>query len=128
MREFQEKKKRRKIIYSWWSFVLLGSVFVFFMFSSVKVYVSGKGAYVKNEDFQKSLNEAMKRKNELEVEIARMKSESGKEEEIRKKFNVAKPGERLLVIMDKNDKDDNIKIVATTTGFWKIFSKLFGKD
>lgn len=128
MREYQEKKKIRKVIYSKWVFFLLGLVLVFLVFSVVKVYLGGRGASAKREEINKNLEAAEKRKSELEAEIARLESASGAEEEIRKRFNVARPGEKVLVILDK--PAENVKIDGESgAGFfakiWQTVKSVF---
>ena len=61
--------------------------------------------------------------------MARMESESGQEGEIRKRFDVAKPGEKILVIVDKNSEDVKINDEENKVGFfsrvWQWIERLF---
>lgn len=126
MREFQEKKKIRKIIYSKWVFFLLAMIMVFLVFSIIKVYVGGRGASAKRNEINKNLEIAEKRKKELEAEISRLESASGAEEEIRKRFNVVRPGEKVLVIVDK--PAENVKISDESGfGFFAKFGRALKK-
>ena len=62
----------------------------------------------KSEEIKEELVKLETRNAELAAEAARLGSESGKEGEIRKRFDVAKPGEKILVIIDKNSEDVKI--------------------
>ena len=63
-----------------------------------------------------------KRNAELAAEAARLESESGREGEIKKRFDVAKPGEKILVIVDKNSEDVKINGAENNVG---LFSRIW---
>ncbi len=122
MQEFQEKRKLRKIIFSRKVLVLLAFVSAFLIFSTVKVYIKSRNAVSKNEEVKKEVAVLEQRKSELEKEIARLQSMSGAEEEVRKKFNVQKPGEEALVIVEKNNENDKINQGESSGFFTKIWN------
>lgn len=123
MREFQERRKVRKILYSKKIIVLLFLVVVFLLFSTIKVYLKSRNAASKRDETRKELAELEQRKAELEKDVNRFQSESGLEEEIRNKFNVQKPGEKVLVIVDKSAENVNIESGNELNDF---FSKIWG--
>ena len=123
MREFQEKRKIRGILYSKKMVILLLLITAFLFFSTIKVYLKSKNALSKNEEAKKELDDLEKRKAELEKEVNQLQSESGLEEEVRKKFNVQKPGEKVLVIVDKNTENGKIDSGNELNDF---FSKIWG--
>lgn len=128
MREYQEKKKIRKIIYSKWGFIFLFVVLTALVFSTSKIYVKSRNAALKNEEISAALIELENRGLELESEIKRLQSESGIEGEIRKRFNMGKPEEKVILIVDKND--ENNKINQEETGnfllkAWRAIKKIF---
>lgn len=108
MREFQEKRRLKKIVYSRWSFLALFAVFVFLAYSVVRVYMAKHSAETRAEEIKKKLTGTETRIKELENEIARLESSSGLEEELRKQFNMAKPGEKSVLIVDKIGETDKI--------------------
>ncbi len=101
MREFQDKKKNRKRLYSIWSLLALLVVLVFF----------GKGvvsAYEKERSTKEELNRLAAQKADIESrydniskEIDTLKTSEGMESAIRQKFDVAKKGEGVIVVVDK---------------------------
>jgi cell division protein FtsB len=121
MQEFQEKRKLRKIIFSRKVLVLLAFVSAFLIFSTVKVYIKSRNAVSKNEEIKKEVADLEQRKSDLQKEISRLQSESGAEEEVRKKFNVQKPGEEVLVIVEKNNENDKINQGESSGFFTKIW-------
>ncbi|MCK6462544.1 MAG: hypothetical protein L6Q29_01855 [Candidatus Pacebacteria bacterium] len=108
MREYQEKKKIKKRIYSNWAFALLAALFVFLVYSTVKIYLKGRAVGENAARVRGNLSSLEQEKEELEREIARLQNADGAEEELRKKFNIGKRDEKLVVILDK--KEENVKI------------------
>lgn len=118
MREFQEKRNFKKIIYSGWLQIILGIIFLALVFPTVKVYKKSRISAEKSKEIKEEIVKLEKRNAELAAEAARLESESGKEGEIRKRFDVAKPGEKILVIIDKNSEDVKINDAENKTGFF----------
>ena len=129
MREFQEKRKFKKIIYSGWLQIFLGVVLSALVFSTVKVYKKSQISAKRSGEIKEEMAKLEKRNAELAAEAARLESESGKEGEIRKRFDVAKPGEKILVIVDKNSEDVKINGENIQTGFfyrlWRWVERFF---
>lgn len=130
MREFQERRKIRKIFFSIPVIAILLIIAIFLLFSNIKVYKKSKEAIFLSSIVEQELAELEKRKLELESNIAVLQTESGIEEEIRKKFNVQKPGEEVLVIVDKAEDNAQInskkgKITGFFSKIWKAIKSIF---
>ena len=129
MREFQEKRKFKKIVYSARLQVILGIVFFALVFSAVKLYKKSRIGVQKFQEIKEEMAGLEKRNAELAVEAARLESESGQEGEIRKRFDVAKPGEKIIVIVDKIGEDVKINGADVKIGFfskiWRWIKNLF---
>lgn len=65
-------------------------------------------------------NELKNREKMLTSEIERLKTKDGIEEEIRNKFNVAKPGEHLVVIVDDASTSKS-GTANESAGWWQNF-------
>ena len=118
MREFQEKRKFNKLIHSGWLQIFLGIVLLALIFSTVKVYKKSRMSAQKSQEIKEEMAKLEKRNAELAAEAARLESESGREGEIRKRFDVAKPGEKILVIVDKTSEDVKINGAENNVGFF----------
>ena len=118
MREFQEKRKFKKIVYSVWLQAILGIIFLTLVFSAVKVYKKSRISVQKFQEIKEEMAGLEKRNAELAAKAARLESESGREGEIRKRFDVAKPGEKIIVIVDKNSEDVKINGAENKGGFF----------
>jgi len=129
MREFQEKRKFKKIIYSAWLQIFFGIVLLALVFPAVKVYKKSRISADKSEEIKEEMAKLEKRNAELAAEATRLEGESGKEEEIRKRFDVAKPGEKILVIVDKIGEDVKINGADVKIDFfskiWRWIKNLF---
>lgn len=128
MREFQEKRKIRGFLYSKKIIILLLLITAFLLFSTIKVYLKSRNALSKNEEAKKELAELEKRRAGLETDVDRLNTESGLEEEIRKNLNVQRPGEKVLVIVDKNAENGKIEAGNELNDFFsKIWEWVKGK-
>jgi len=65
-----------------------------------------------------SLNSLQAREKMLSSEIERLKTASGKEEEIREKYGLIKEGEEMIVVVD-DDSSNNSGPVSTPISFWQ---------
>ena len=120
-----EKRKIKKRVYSWWSVILLAVIAFFFVSNTWDVYKK----YVESKKNIASLHEryedAQEREGELIKKIDHLNSESGLEEEIRGKFNVAKDGEQVVVIIS-SDTEEVPEVVENPGLIKRLWSKLFG--
>ncbi len=64
------------------------------------------------------------RKDMLNSEIGRLKTDNGVEEEIRSKFNVAKPGETVVVVINGSSSTSS-QNSSGNKGFWASFWSIF---
>lgn len=125
MREFQQQRILRHLIYSKFSIFLLFAVFLFFAFSTIGIYKKKREAAQKNNDVEKELNDLMAKKDYLEAKVNRLDTGTGVEEELRDKFQIAMPGEEVLIIVDESGKGaDKESAIETEDKSW--FFRLFG--
>ncbi|MFH0803609.1 MAG: septum formation initiator family protein [Candidatus Tagabacteria bacterium] len=128
MREFQERRKLRRIIFSRFAFVLLGIILIFLTYSTAKIYLRSRQAKEVNEMVKKEVEDLKNRKSELEASVKRLQTEAGAEEEIRSKFPVQKPGENAVMIVEGETKSENL-IANSSIGFfqkiWQFVKNIF---
>lgn len=89
---------------------------------TAKVYLKSRKAVEKNQEIQAQLEELEKRKSELGKEVTQLETEGGREEKIREKFDVIKPGENVLKIINKSPENDRINQEEENKNF---FSKIW---
>lgn len=118
MREFEQKKKIKSRLYSKITIIILGLIFLLLAKACFSVYQKQRDTKEKLTRAEAALTELSDRRTNLQEETARLQSSEGIEEEIRRKFQVSKEGEKVIVIVD-DQKDQNMP--ATSTSF---FSKV----
>ncbi len=125
MREFQERRVWRRIIFSRLAFVFISAALIFVFYSTVKIYLRSRETVSVNDAIRQKMEEMESKKNDLSAAITRLESAEGEEEEIRKRFPVQKPGEKSVIIVEENLKADSG--VQSEKGFFqKIWQ--FAKD
>lgn len=104
MREFHAIQKQhdtwQKIIHSKWFLIFLGICIFFLSRGLLRIYGKYKAVQHDYVELQTDVTTLQKRDAELDVYIKRIDSPEGKDYEIRKKLDVAKPGEKTLYIID----------------------------
>ena len=110
MFDFYEKRKIKQLLYSWPTLILLALVSFFLLNAVLEVYKKEKETRINKNQQLFQLEELEKRQIALEEEILRLSTPRGVEEEIRQKFEVAKEGEGVIVIVDIPKSDGERKV------------------
>lgn len=129
MKDFQQRKKVRKILYS-------RNVIIVLCVVTILLVRGAWGVMEKNLESKKNvvlledqLSEARKKNEELSKHIAILNTEEGVESEIRQKFSVSKEGEQVAVIIDPKPLAETGPVekesIFVRIGNW--FSKLFSE-
>lgn len=125
MREFSQKRRMMKKIYSIPVLIFLLIILFFVLKGTWGIFKKSSFSEKQRIAVEAELIALQERKNSIEKKIQRLNTETGIEEEIRSKFDVAKEGERLIVIVDEEEKvltDEKeggaIDKFFTTIGSW----------
>lgn len=104
MFDFHEKRKIRNVVYSKAS---IGLVLLLTAVLSFSVYerftVEGEMAE-KREIKERELEELRHRSALLEAKVEHLKNDRGIEEELRSRFDVAKEGEQVVILLDESEE------------------------
>lgn len=122
MREFQEKRELKRIIFSRASVIALFVLLIFLSVFTVKTFLKYRKAVLKSEQIAQETEDMLRKTEDLREKISRLETAGGLEEEMRGKFNVAKPGEEVLTIIDKTKGNDKMNEEKGARGF---FSKIW---
>lgn len=127
MREFQERRVWRKIIFSKFSFVFLIGVLAFFVYSTAKIYLRSRAAKEANNLMEQEIESLEAKKAELEASIKRLQTEAGAEEAIRDKFPVQKPGEQMVIIVEEQNKNSPPTSTSSSlpSKIWQFLKNMF---
>ncbi len=116
------QKMWHKIAFSW--VTILSLVFVVFILTKgvFGMYQKNVRASERAQDALTELAKVEKREASLNKNLGHIKTSRGVEEELRRKFDVAREGEHLLVIIDKEIEPENKK--DTDSWFGGLWRKL----
>jgi cell division protein FtsB len=123
MREFQEKKRFRRFLYSKGMVALLLIMAIFFGRATWNLYKKAHESAANASQAQNALKRLEDRQKVLNEEISRLKTDEGIEAEIRSKYGVSKPGEQVLIIVD--DQKATTTEVREEEGWWQKFKEAF---
>lgn len=124
MLEFYEKRKLKRVLYSWPVLVVLLIPAVYFMTVAWHAYLKEREAHTNMLAATAELERLKERESILDKEIGRLSSERGIEEELREKYEVGKPGEHMIVLIDKDQDQKDVSPPIRQKGF---FGRLWEK-
>ena len=99
MKKFEEKRKFRRALYSRPSVALLVLASIFIGSEIWGWYGKYSESGENRAIAERKLVRLKYRENQLRAEIAALKTEQGIEREIRTKFGLVRPGERVIVVV-----------------------------
>jgi cell division protein FtsB len=105
MASFGKKKTLRDYFYSRPVIVVLGILFVFLLVSVYGRYTVAREMSHRREVTETEKQELLERKKILEEKVEYLGGERGLEEEIRTHFDVAKEGEKVIILMGEEKKE-----------------------
>ena len=128
MREFQEKHKMKRRIYSKTSLFILFCILVLTARGVLGVYAkeSASRADLARVNAEKAQLQA--RAANIETDSSRISTPEGVEAEIRTKFDVAKKDEGVIVIVDRNDAPPVEEDKGILKKFWDSIVGVFHKN
>lgn len=120
MLDFHEKRKMRNLVYSKVVLFFLLMIIFLLSYSVWGIYQKERETQIRKTQRAQVLTEVKERERVLEEEIERLSTQRGVEEEIRSKFDVARVGERILVIVDAPEENVPLKNEEGVT-MWQRF-------
>ena len=126
MRDFQARKRWHRVFRSdaFLFFVLVANIVL--IKSVWGVYKKDSVARINREGAEIILANLQDKRDGLEKEIAKLKTDRGVEEELRRRFQVVRPGEQVLVIVDKDDEKSPVVLPQPQSTPEYIWSQLVG--
>lgn len=125
MRQFQDKLRFRKRLYSRVTLVALVAVILLLGNGVAGMILKERQSTKLKENTETKLAELQERKNYLSNAIENLKTPDGIEAEMRENFTIAKPGEKVIIVV----KEDNSVATSTSEGFFggivEFFKNLF---
>jgi len=125
MKEFQERRKIKRKIYSKTSLVILLILIILLARSTWSIYQKEKESKQNIVIANNEVAELQSRHDLLQSQVELLKTPTGQEEAIRQKYQVAKDGEDMVVIIDSTSTPTSSVVNTNGSGFWSGFMNLF---
>ncbi len=100
MFDFHEKRKIRNVVFSKFTILILLVLIGLLSMSVFERFMALRAITEKREVREEELHGLQQRAAALEAEVEYMQHGRGIEEELRNRFDVAKEGERVIIIVD----------------------------
>ncbi|MEI6296042.1 MAG: septum formation initiator family protein [bacterium] len=124
MRDLQGRNSWKRFFYSDIVAIVLLVILFFIARNVFDVYTKDTTAQKKLELAQLNLSALNDKKLALKDNVDKLKTDRGVEEELRRRFQVSKEGEQVLVIVDKNEGKKEVEVEVPKTwlqDFWDKF-------
>jgi cell division protein FtsB len=118
--------------YKFWhspvALILLFLILIFFGYKIIDLIQKERETSHKKELILDQIDTLKSRESSLNNDIAKLETEEGREEIIREKYQVAKEGEKMVIIVDEDNRGDLINEgVKGSHGFWNWVKSIFRK-
>lgn len=125
MLEFSQRRRLRRMLYSKPVAIALLLLVGFLSYTTYGMYQTSHEAYLRKQTAAAKLADLEERQDFLTGEIARLKTDRGVEAEVRQKFDVAKEGEKVIVIVEEKATSTDDR--PQKTGIWATVKNWFKK-
>ena len=124
MREFEHKRKVRRILSSPLVLLPLAVLLVFLVRGTWNIYVKNRDGIAELRLAQERLARIEERQSTLSAGIEKLNTESGIEGEIRDRFQMAKEGEEVIVIVDAESEQKQLPMSQESflQKIWNFFT------
>lgn len=122
VRDLQDRKRFRRILGSPITGVILFVVVAMLAKSDYNIYKTNQIARINREESDRRLLLLQEKHDRLSLELQKLKTARGIEEELRNKFQVTKSGEEVLVVLDEDIPKPPIE---ADKGYWQKFIDFF---
>ena len=124
MLQFYEKRSWRTLLRSWWFVGVLALICLFLLSVVINRLSIERDMAERRAAAEAELSALRAREAELKDKVEYLGSERGMEAEMRRNFDVAQPGEQVVIILDEEESEGDIQPLTPTTEDtppWYIF-------
>ena len=121
MTDFRQKQKIKRVLYSRITLFFLTILIVIVTYNTWDIYKKERATKEILLKVQAEYSELQKREEFLAGEIQRLETDAGIEAEIRERYGVGRPGEEVIVLLEKQNKEE----IVEEKGFWKKIQSWF---
>jgi len=124
MLQFYQKRSWVRVLQTWWFVGVLAIVCVLMTMVVFNRFQIEREMSLRRAEAEQHLANLQARKADIEDKVEYLGSERGMEAEMRRNFDVAQPGEQVVIILDPENPEPNIEPLPpppTDTPPWYIF-------
>lgn len=130
MSDFFQTERRAlwwgKLFYSWPFIFICLSIIVLLGWYAFRSYQNYSLARAEYERIKEEIQETESRTAELKKELALLEDEKGRDRILRERFDVKKPGEEVVIIVEEKPQPPTANEVSVFESFKNFFKRLFG--
>ena len=125
MREFQDRRKAKKFLHSRYAIAFLIIIIALVSRGVWGIYMKYEKSSALAEKSRADLAVLQERQEALSKSISALNTEEGREKELRDRFGVVKPGEKMVILVD------NVPVAKTSVNtvndsWWRKFLESIG--
>jgi cell division protein FtsB len=113
MKDLQKQPTKNNMKYSSLTLFLLLCVVLVFMYNMIGLVEKMHDTKKKKDTVNTQIESLKDRQANLQANIDKLNTTIGTEEAIRDKYQLVKPGEKMVVIVDENNKEDVVSNTVT---------------
>jgi cell division protein FtsB len=121
------KKKNYKFWHSPIALFIIFCLLALFAYKIIDLIKKERETSDKKELILKEIDDLVAKEKSLTEDISRLDTDAGKEEIIREKYQVAKEGEKMVIIVDEEEYNSSFLGEEVKHGFWNWIKKIFNK-
>lgn len=125
MREFQDRRKAKKFLHSRYAIAFLIIIAALVSRGVWGIYVKYEKSSALAEKSRMDLTVLQERQEALSKSISALNTEEGREKELRDRFGVVKPGEKMVILVD-NVPVAKASVNAVNDSWWSKFLESIG--
>lgn len=120
--KFGSKKTWKHYVYSWPTVVMMSFIAVLMGMSVWERYMTAHIMKERRITAESEVEALRTKKTHLEEQVEYLEGERGIEEELRRNFDVAKPGEEVIVLTGTPDTMvENVEESTTSSPWWQFW-------
>ncbi len=126
VRDLQERKRWKQLLYSPATFIILLVITGLLVNADYNIYKKSEIAKINRQQSDTRLAALQAKSQNLNAELAKLKTDRGIEEELRDKFQITKEGEEDWVVVDSNKPAMPTSSARQDEDYWQEIKKFFG--
>lgn len=126
MSYLQEKRRLKLLLQSRVLLAVLVISIILLLGANYDIYKKNEMASINRQESDRKLAVLKQKKDQLTLELQRLDTKEGVEEELRDKFQITKSGEEVLVVLNTDEGATDTASSTVDKGFWQKFKDFVG--